>query len=172
MKYCLAVLLALIVGSATAQSTLQTLVKMTDRGASTYYVDVRLAGAGLQQFLVDTGSTYTTINERTLNRLRELGQAEYLRDLEGVLADGSKHVVPLYSIESLSIGDECLLGEVQAAVFPGETRNILGINALRSASPFVFSIDPPTLSLSNCHAADPPLPVSPFPSAGASDPNS
>jgi predicted aspartyl protease len=166
LKYNLALLLVLVATSVASQPSLQTLINMTDRGASTFYVDVRLAGIGLQQFLVDTGSTYSTINERTLDRLRERDQAEYLRDLEGVLADGSKHIVPLYSIKSLSIGDACTLNEVQAAVFPGETRNILGLNVLRTAAPFTFSVDPPTLSLSNCDSGQLPTPLTPVAASG------
>lgn len=150
MKYWLTVFLAVAVTPVAAQSNHQILVEMTDRGASTFYVDVHLVGAGLQPFLVDTGSSYTTISEKTLNELRDSGQAEYIRDLEGVLADGSKHIVPLYSIKSLTIGEICVLSDVRAAVFPGDTRNILGLSALRSTSPFVFSVDPPSLTLSNC----------------------
>ncbi|MDT8448901.1 MAG: retropepsin-like aspartic protease [Wenzhouxiangellaceae bacterium] len=128
---------------------------MTDRGASTFYVDVSIEGAGLRQFLVDTGSSYTTINQEVLARLHAAGQAEYVKDLEGILADGTKQVVPVYTIKSLTVGEQCTIGGVQAAVFPGSTRNILGLSALRSTAPFVFSIDPPVLSLSNCLPAVP-----------------
>lgn len=150
MKYWLIALLALAAAPLKAQSNLQTLVQMTDRGASTFYVDVRMIGAGLKQFLVDTGSSYTAINEETLAELVESNQAAYVKDLEGILADGSKHIVPVYDIKSLSVGDSCTLNQVRAAVFPGKTRNILGLSALRAAAPFTFSFDPPTLGLSNC----------------------
>lgn len=150
MKYWLIALLALAATPLKAQSNLQTLIEMTDRGSSTFYVDVRMLGAGLKQFLVDTGSSYTAINEETLAALVESNQAAYVKDLEGILADGSKHIVPVYNIKSLSVGDACTLNEVRAAVFPGKTRNILGLSALRAAAPFTFSFDPPTLALSNC----------------------
>jgi len=126
---------------------------MKDRGASTFYVDVYMTGATARQFLVDTGSSYTTINEDTLTELLSADQAEYIRDLEGVLANGARQVVPVYSIKSLSVGENCAISGVQVAVFPGSTRNILGLSALRNMSPFVFSIDPPVLSLSNCSSA-------------------
>lgn len=150
MKYWFTVLLLVTATPLAAQSNIQTLVEMTDRGASTFYVDVRMVGAGLMQFLVDTGSSYTAINEETLAKLVESQQAEYVKDLEGVLADGSKHIVPVYNIKSLTVGETCTLNEVRAAVFPGKTRNILGLSALRDAAPFTFSVDPPTLKLSNC----------------------
>lgn len=126
------------------------LVQMTDRGASTFYVDVFLKGVGVTEFLVDTGSSYMTINEDTLDRLKEHEQASYLKDLRGILADGSTQVVPVYVIKEMNIGNSCYLKDVKAAVFPGKTRNILGLSALRAAAPFVFSVDPPTLELSNC----------------------
>lgn len=136
----------LLVPTAAAQ----TLVAMTDRGASTFYVEVSLEGLGPATFLVDTGSSYTAINRNTLERLQEASRVEYVKDLEGVLADGSRQVVPVYLIRSMLVGGTCVLNDVRAAVFPGSTRNILGLSALRQAAPFVFSVDPPTLELSNC----------------------
>jgi hypothetical protein len=35
-------------------------------------------------------------------------------------------------------------------VFPARTRQILGLSALNKAAPFTFSVDPPSLVLSNC----------------------
>ena len=59
-------------------------------------------------------------------------------------------VVPVYSIKRMSIGSRCDLKDIEVAVLPGKTRQILGLSALRQASPFIFSIDPPELILSNC----------------------
>jgi predicted aspartyl protease len=151
MRNWLALPLLVAAFPLAAEPNFQTLIEMRDRGASTYYVDVHMTGASMQQFLVDTGSSYTTVNENTLAELLASDQAEYLRNLEGVLADGSKQILPVYTIKSLSIGASCRLGAVQVVVFPGDTRNILGLNALRDAAPFIFSVDPPTLTLSNCH---------------------
>lgn len=39
-------------------------VPMVDKGASTYYVDVAVRGAGTREFLVDTGSSYSTMERR------------------------------------------------------------------------------------------------------------
>lgn len=159
MKRLLLCLLALAAIPATADSgslsDARIDVQMTNRGASTFYVDIDINGAGSRQFLVDTGSSYTTINEAVLAQLRAAGQVEYVKDLEGILADGTKQVVPVYRIDSLTVGGRCTMHGVQAAVFPGTTRNILGLSALRSAAPFVFSIDPPVLSMSNCTAPAP-----------------
>jgi hypothetical protein len=81
--------------------------------------------------------------------------------LQGVLADGSELEVPVYAITRVGIGGSCWLHDVEAAVFPGTSRQILGLSALRKASPFIFSVTPPALVLSRCrtglYAAEPGL---------------
>lgn len=151
MKNLIFALLALLaLQQSVDASENRNLVPMTDQGASTFYVDVFLKGIGLTEFLVDTGSSYMTINEETLKTLKQEDQATYVKELTGVLADGSEQVVPVYRIKAMRIGESCALTDVKAAVFPGRTRNILGLSALRAAAPFVFSVEPPTLELSNC----------------------
>jgi predicted aspartyl protease len=100
--------------------------------------------------MVDTGSGYLTINEGTLQALKRKDKARYVRKLQGVLANGSEMVVPVYTIGSVNIGGNCWLHDVEAAVFPGDARQILGLSALRKAAPFIFSVDPPSLVLSHC----------------------
>lgn len=152
LRNCLFALLLAAPGlSAASDSPID--VPMIDHGASTFYVNVQAIGTALEPFLVDTGSSYTAINEGLLAQLVEARQAEYLKDLRGTLADGSTQVVPLYRIKSLMVGERCLLSDVRAAVFPGKTRNILGLSALRMAAPFGFSFDPPRLTLSHCQTA-------------------
>lgn len=118
--------------------------------ATTFYVKAQLDNLDEMEFMVDTGSSYTTINRNTLATLQGLNQAKYQRELLGVLANGTKIQVPVYQITRLNIGGGCLLNHIEAAVFPGKTRQILGLNALKQAGPFIFSFDPPQLALSNC----------------------
>ena len=125
-------------------------IPMRATKAATFYVGGYLDGYGAVDMMVDTGSSYTTINEAALGVLRENGAVTYVKDLTGIMADGSRKVVPIYRISSMSIGKGCLLHNVEAAVFPGHTRYILGLSALKLAAPFAFSIEPPTLMLSNC----------------------
>lgn len=127
-------------------------VPMRDKGAATYYVDGEIQGAGKVDLMVDTGSGYTVINEDTLALLKEFDGAVYVKDLSGVLADGSSMTVPVYRIAQMRIGAACTLRDVEVAVFPGSTRQILGLSALRHAAPFIFSLNPPQLVLSNCTA--------------------
>jgi len=137
--------------------------------AATFYVGGYLDGYGAVDMMVDTGSSYMTINEATLKVMREKGAVTYVKDLAGTLADGTRKIVPIYRISSMTIGDRCLLHNVEAAVFPGHTRYILGLSALKLAAPFAFSLQPPTLALSNCtgdaNAAEGEFPIP----AGAKD---
>ena len=129
-----------------------TRVVMEEKSAATFYVSAQLAGYGSVELMVDTGSGYMTINETTLDALRREGTARYVKQLQGVLADGSELEVPVYAITRVGIGGSCWLHDVEAAVFPGTSRQILGLSALRKASPFIFSVTPPALMLSRCGA--------------------
>ena len=118
----------------------------------TYYIPVHIKGLEQMDFLVDTGSSHTVINEKTLAILKANGQAKYLEQIKGVTVDGSVKSVAVYTIQTIDIGHNCVLNNVDAAVFPGESRQILGLSALSKVSSVVFSMSPPSLQLSNCHA--------------------
>lgn len=143
-------LCALFLGTTAAAAEFGTSVPMRAGGATTFYVKAVAGDLEAMDFMVDTGSGYTTINEVTLAELKRNKQAQYLRDLIGILANGTEMVVPVYRLSSLNIGGGCHLSNVEAAVFPGKTRQILGLSALKQAGPFIFSFDPPNLKLSNC----------------------
>lgn len=124
-------------------------VPMHAKGMATYYVNAEIADLGTSEFMVDTGSGYLTINEQTLNTLRQREQVQYVKELRAVLANGSELIIPVYAIRQLRIGT-CTLRDIEAAVFPARTRQILGLSALNKVAPFTFSVDPPELVLSNC----------------------
>ena len=126
-------------------------VPMRDKGAATYYIDGHISGFGNTEFMVDTGSGYTTINENTLKILSANGNATYLKKLKGILADGTEKIVSVYRISTLKIGNKCELHDVEAAILPGDTRHILGLNTLKKTGSFTFSFEPPTLTLDACH---------------------
>lgn len=142
--------LALACGAAAEDFS--TTVPMLDKGADTFYVPAEVEGLGMVDFMVDTGSGHATINEATLAILMQQQNAVYVKQLEGILANGNRIIVPVYTIKRISIGGQCDLVNVEVAVFPGKTRLILGLSALRQASPFIFSVNPPELILSNCTA--------------------
>jgi hypothetical protein len=129
-------------------------IPMYMKGASTYYISGQIGDIAPTDFMVDTGSSYMTINEETLTRLRASQQPRYLRESTGILANGAEIRVPVYALAIVRIGDDCVLENVEAAVFPGNTRQILGLSALLKAAPFIFSTDPPQLQLSHCRLAE------------------
>lgn len=121
-------------------------------GGGTYYVPARFGEAISGELMVDTGSGYTTINEKTLAGLLKSGEAEYVKKVSGILADGSRTTAPVYRVAEVSIGCCCLVRDVEAAVFPGSTRQILGLSALKRVAPFTVSLEPAQLTLSRCQA--------------------
>lgn len=142
----------LLVASPATLATGSVTVPMKDKGADTFYVDVHVEGVGVSDYLVDTGAGYMTINEDVLALLQAREQAIYIRRLRGIMADGSTRVVPVYRIGSISIGGVCRIDDVEAAVFPGASRSLLGLSALRKAAPLMFSIEPPLLQMTKCAA--------------------
>ena len=158
--------LTLAVGTGSAWGDdLKVRVAMQEKSAATFYVPGEISGFGPVDLMVDTGSGYMTINEETLAVLMRHRAARYVKQLQGILADGREIEVPVYSIGRMRIGGDCWLTDIEAAVFPGNARQILGLSALRKVAPFVFSVDPPGLSLSRCDrasaSADPDPALSP-----------
>ena len=127
-----------------------TVIPMQEKGARTFYIEARLGGFGKSEFMVDTGSGYTTINEQTLRSLKQSGKATYVKDLLGLLADGSEKRVPVYRLSSFALSDSCEIHDIEVAIFPGTTRHILGLNTLRKMGAFEFSFVPPQLIFKQC----------------------
>ena len=158
MKPLATILLTLLASFAAAATPGITPIAMREASAATYYIQAEIPGVEPFELMVDTGSGLMTINEQTLAHLQRLDSVRYVKQLEGILADGRRMVVPVYRIAQINIGGDCALYDIDAAVFPGQTRQILGLSALRKAAPFTFSIDPPQLMLSGCEAPAPALP--------------
>ena len=149
MKKLLSLLIILASPWAGADSE-QQMIPMQTYGASTYYINSEILGAGQYSMLVDTGSAYSVINEETLASLNSKGQAYFVKKLLGKMADGSEKVIPLYRIAAINLGGNCLIKDIHAAILPGKTRQIIGISTLMRAAPFAMSFDPPMLSLNQC----------------------
>jgi len=143
--------LSLVLSSPIHAEESSKSVPLRDKGAATYYIDGYISGYGNTEFMVDTGSGYTTINENTLKILSANGNATYLKELKGILADGTEKVVPVYRLSTLKLGTTCEIHNVEAAIFPGNTRHILGLNTLKKTGSFTFSFKPPTLTLNTCN---------------------
>lgn len=166
MRTFASLLFLLLLGTAPSAYAGQfgTTIEMQAKNGTTYYVSGLITGLGAIDWMVDTGSGYMTINEEILASLKVNGQARFVRQLRGRLADGSELEVPVYSIDAISIGDACWLRDVEVAVFPGNTRPILGLNVLQRTAPFIFSFEPPQLMLSHCDQAIDAVAIGPAPS--------
>ena len=127
-----------------------TKISIQEKGAVTYYVTGQVEGYSETDFMIDTGSGYTAINETMLNKLRDQNKIEYITTVSGIMANGKRTSLPVYRIASINIGGKCTLHNIKAVILPGNTRNILGLNALKKAAPFAMSMNPPQLILSNC----------------------
>lgn len=125
-------------------------IPLINHGASTFYVKARLGSQQKTEMMLDTGSGYMTINEDSLSRLKQKGEVTFVKKIGGILANGSRLVVPVWRINSLALSSGCVLHNVEAAVFPGKTRQILGLSALEKAGPLKLSFDPPQLTLLRC----------------------
>ena len=125
-------------------------ITLTKHDAGTFYIRGAVEGYGELDMLVDTGASYLVINEKILDALKASGDAEYARELRGTMADGTARVIPVYRITALRLGSQCWIPNVEAAVFPGTARPILGMNVLTRLAPFTFSAEPPRLGLAQC----------------------
>ena len=148
--------LALLFGSTGlalhAQPSAPQKVALQKRDTGTFYLDGAIEGFGEMEMLVDTGSSYLVIGEPVLEKLKAAGKAKFSRKLSGKMADGQAKVVPLYRISSLRLGESCWVRDVEAAVIPGQTRAIVGMNVLSRLAPFTFSAEPADLLLHQCQS--------------------
>lgn len=142
----------------TAQAAqFSTTVPMSKKGTATYYVPVEFDGVAGNDLMIDTGSDYVTINETTLDLLKQRGKVDYVKQVGGIMANGTGIIVSIYRIANLNIGCCCIVRDVEAAVFEGIERQILGLSALKKVAPFALSLDPAHLILSDCKAHSPAL---------------
>lgn len=141
-----------VIASSAQAGQFATTVPMSKKGTATYYVPVQFDGVANNDLMVDTGSDYVTISETTLDLLKERGKVDYVKQVGGIMADGTDVVVPIYRIANLNIGCCCIVHDVEAAVFKGTERQILGLSALKKVAPFALSVDPAHLILSDCKA--------------------
>lgn len=125
-------------------------IPLTSKGTSTFYVSAQLGDIPAKSFMIDTGAGYTTINEDSLAQLKEKGQVVFMRNIGGILADGSQRIVPIWRVDSIALNETCVLNNVEVAVFPGKTRQLLGVSALKKAGAVTLSFNPPMLILKEC----------------------
>jgi len=135
---------------AHAQAEQAQSMPLVESAAKTLYVDAAIDTLNSTKFMLDTGSGYTTINQKTYDALKNAQRIHFVKKIVGLLADGSQRSVNIWRVKSITLNGSCKLHNIEVAVLAGTSRQILGLTALRKAAPFTISLDPPSLSLSNC----------------------
>jgi len=125
-------------------------VPLEERESGHYYVHGALGEGVETDFLVDTGSGYVALSKETFDRVRHRPGTKHLRDIVGAMANGKLMKVPIYRLAELTISDDCHLQDVEVAVFPAGSRDILGLSVLRRVEPFAMHMSPPMLRVSTC----------------------
>jgi clan AA aspartic protease (TIGR02281 family) len=93
-----------------------------------YLVPVRINGAIILPFILDTGATNVAIPGDVFLTLRRTGtvkESDHLGSGTVVLADGSEHSVERYVLHELKVGDH-VVGNVIASVSPARGDPLLG----------------------------------------------
>lgn len=129
-----------VVQAETAQIQLEAVQ------AGTFYVKANLDGVVDTDLLLDTGSGYVSLSKRTFDRIKDDASTVFQRHITGVMANGSAMSVPVYRIGVLSLSTDCVLHDIEVAVFNNTSRDILGLNALKQIQPFTLQLDPPLMT--------------------------
>jgi predicted aspartyl protease len=114
--------------------------------AGTFYVKASLGGQVATDLLLDTGSGYVSLSKRTFDQIKHESSTIFQRNITGVMANGSAVSVPVYRIGELKLTSECVLYDIEVAVFSNTSRDILGLNALMQIQPFTLQLDPPVMT--------------------------
>lgn len=114
--------------------------------SGTFYVKASVEHGVYTDMLLDTGAGYVSLSRETFGRVKDNPGTVFQRYITGVLADGKALQVPIYVIAELRLSDQCILHDVEVAVFKDATRDILGLSALRQMQPLTLNLEPPTLT--------------------------
>ncbi|MEM1432892.1 MAG: retroviral-like aspartic protease family protein [Pseudomonadota bacterium] len=125
---------------------------LEQRSSGAFYV-LPAATSGLTQgMLLDTGSSYVGLSQKSFRTLQREGQLEFVRHIVGRMADGKTRRVAVYRLEELRLAADCVLRDLEVALLAGADRDILGLSALQQMQPFTLSMSPPQLRGDHCAA--------------------
>ena len=117
-----------------------------------FYVHATVDGNVETDLLFDTGSGYVSLSKATFDKVSATAKPRFSRHIFGRMADGRVEKVAMYFLDELKLADNCVLREIEVAVFPKADRDILGLNALSRLQPFTMALTPATLTSNNCAA--------------------
>lgn len=130
-------------------------VPLTRTHGATYAVDARIDGIkGDVAMTLDTGAAYSTLSTDVVTKLVKQGKAVKTGELTARLANGDYCPLYTYKISALSIGDGCVLRNVEVAVTSDNSRNLLGLSTLQHTAPFTIAFGPDAeLKMQRCDDA-------------------
>ncbi|MDJ0940357.1 MAG: retropepsin-like aspartic protease [Woeseiaceae bacterium] len=145
----LAAIAACLVG-AQADELESFSVPLMQQSSGAFYIRGTLGESVAADLLVDTGSSYVALSQKTFDALQRSSAMTYVRSIKGATANGRVVKAKVYEVSALAIGDECVLESVEAVVLPGADRDILGLSALKRVEPFTFDLEPLALRFEAC----------------------
>lgn len=129
------------------------LLEMTQADSGNLYVHARLGGESAStetDLLLDTGSGYVALSGATFKRLNGNNEPRFSRYIFGAMANGKVEKISLYSLPELELAENCILKDIEVAVFPRADKDILGLNALSRLQPFTMEFTPARLTSAHC----------------------
>ncbi len=146
----LIITLATLVGSVALADTVS--LDMHQAQSGNFYVRASMAGTVDTDLLLDTGSGYVSLSQSTFDRVSASSEPQFTRHIFGRMANGKVEKVALYTIAELRLAENCVLRDIEVAVFPKADRDILGLNALSRMQPFTMQLAPAKLTSAGCTA--------------------
>ncbi|PCH61495.1 MAG: hypothetical protein COC05_00780 [Gammaproteobacteria bacterium] len=143
-------LLGMLLGTQATAQALELSLPMQQASSGNFYIHATLNDRVESDFLLDTGSGYVSLSAKTFNKLKTDSATVFQRNITGIMANGKALSVPVYQIAELRLTPNCVLRDIEVAVFPHADRDILGLNALKRLQPFTMQMDPPMLTGSQC----------------------
>ena len=125
---------------------------MHQADSGNFYVRAAFAGAVETELLFDTGSGYVSLSKATFDRISASSSPRFSRHIFGKMANGKVEKVAMYKLDELKLAENCVLRDIEVAVFPRADRDILGLNALARLQPFTMQLTPARLTSANCAA--------------------
>lgn len=147
-RILLATLLGLLWAAAQLQASQSFDIPMQLVSSGAFYVKASLDSRVDTDMLLDTGSGYVSLSDDTFDKIKDEPGTIFRRFITGVMANGKASRVPVYLISELRLSEQCILRDVEVAVFRNAKRDILGLSALRQLQPLTLQLDPPVLTAS------------------------
>lgn len=147
-RILLATLLGLLWAAAPLQASQSFDIPMQLVSSGAFYVKASLDSRVDTDMLLDTGSGYVSLSDDTFDKIKDEPGTIFRRFITGVMANGKASRVPVYLISELRLSEQCILRDVEVAVFRNAKRDILGLSALRQLQPLTLQLDPPVLTAS------------------------